>query len=614
MLSFLGTLAAGQAVRKATSYVTKRVTTKTWRGILKNGLESLCESFEWAEDDLESCRITNIVLRTDTVNEILARVGLRLAARSGCQIDSIVIKITLKMKSDLGLFSEPWRIEVVGLTMNLELGADAASLARPLTSNTIESDESASVSNDESAEEKPIVLLHKAIESMHLVIRNVRVSVNSSAPAVDVDVATTATAHLLLQLRELTIATTDAAWQPLPQNAAYGSGGTVHKLLTLSDFQVSSNTEHHATWDEAAAKPMEQIPVSGPSPLPPPPPDPSVPYPPPPPPPAPPSQPPPPPPPPPPPAPEMIIPPKPAAPSAVVESSPGVERSLIHGLCGQIKVTKQLQSALSGSIAKDFIGKCYLVDFSLESAGRPRLSFPSLPVTLEWDEARGAFKTIFTGEIRTSLSHVIQAPELAECMWWHRQLADAFNAVQSDLGSRLATEKRWRAEEHAKVCLLQSKLKQVKEEHEAQQAASRAALAQAEDQKKRLRQQAEQLSRGLDAVIRDGALPPTVAPQLVELAQQAKWLHMSDEGAPELARGAQQGDGYKLGDGTRAIARAASSSVVTAAQAAKSYQLGDGTSAITRAASSSVVTAAQAAKSYQFGDATKGALKILGRK
>jgi hypothetical protein len=591
MLSFLGSLAAGEAVRKATSYVTKRVTTKTWRGILKNGLESLCESFEWAEDDLESCRITNVVLRTDTVNEILARVGLRLAARSGCQIDSIVIKITLKMKSDLGLFSEPWRIEVVGLTMNLEIGADVASLALPLTSSTIESDESASVSNDESAEEKPIVLLHKAIESMHLVIRNVRVSVNSSAPAVDVDAATTATAHLLLQLRELTIATTDAAWQPLPQNAAYGSGGTVHKLLTLSDFQVSSNTEHHATWDEAAAKPMAQIPVSGPSPPPPSPPDPSVPYPPPPPPPAPPSQPPPaglapsrpPPPPPPPPAPEMITPPKPATPSAVVDSSPGVERSLIHGVCGQIKVTKQLQSALSGSIAKDFIGKCYQVDFSLESVGRPRLSFPSLPVTLEWDEARGAFKTIFTGEIRTSLSHVIQAPELAECMWWHRQLADAFNAVQSDLGSRLATEKRWRAEEHAKVCLLQSKLKQLKEEHEAQQAASRAALAQAEDQKKRLRQQAEQLSRGLDAVIRDGALPPTVAPQLLELAQQAKRLHLSDEGAPELARG-------------------------------NSYQLGDGTRSIARAASSSVVTAAQAAKSYQFGDATKGALKMLGRK
>ena len=131
------------------------------------------------------------------------------------------------------------------------------------------------------------------------------------------------------------------------------------------------------------------------------------------------------------------------------------------------------------------------------------------------------------------------------------------------------------------MCLLQSKLKQAKEEHEAQQAASRAALAQAEDQKQRLRQQAEQLSRGLDAVIRDGALPPTVVPQLVELAQQAKQLQLSDEGAPELARGS-------------------------------SYQLGDGTRAIARAASSSVVTAAQAAKSYQFGDATKGALKMLG--
>lgn len=294
------------------------------------------------------------------------------------------------------------------------------------------------------------------------------------------------------------------------------------------------------------------------------------------------------------------MPPKPATPSVVADGSPGVERLLIHGVCGQVKVTKQLRSALSGSVAKDFLGERYHVDFSLECAGRPRLSFPSLPVTLEWDEARGTFKTIFTGEIRTSLSHVIQAPELAECMWWHRQLADAFNAVQSDLGSRLATERRWRAEEHAKVCQLQAKLKQAKGEHEAQQAASHAALAQAQDQTERLRQQAEQLSCGLDAVIRDGALPPTVAPQLVELAQQAKRLYLPAEGAPELARGAssQLGDGYQFGDGTRAIARAASSSAVTAAQAAKST-----------AASTS-----QAAKSYQFGDATKGALKMFGRK
>ena len=194
MFSFLGSLTAGEAMRKATSYVTRKGTTKTWRSVLKRGLEALCESFEWAEDDLESCRITNVVLRTDSVNQILARVGLRLAAM-GCKIDSIVIKITLKMKSDLGLFSEPWHIEVLGLAMNLELGADAASLA--LTSSTNDAGvrvEPASEPADESADEKPIVLLHKAVESMHLVLRDVRVRINSSAPAVDVRVAS---AHLL---------------------------------------------------------------------------------------------------------------------------------------------------------------------------------------------------------------------------------------------------------------------------------------------------------------------------------------------------------------------------------------------------------------------------------
>ena len=294
------------------------------------------------------------------------------------------------------------------------------------------------------------------------------------------------------------------------------------------------------------------------------------------------------------------MPPKPAAPSAVADGRPGVERFLVHGLCGQVKVTKQLRSTLSGSVAKDFLGDRYHIDFSLECAGRPRLSFPSLPITLEWDETRGTFKTIFTGEIRTSLSHVIQAPELAECMWWHTQLANAFNAVQSDLGSRLATEQRWRAEEHAKVCQLQSKLKQAKGDHEAQQAASNAALAQEQDKMERLRQQAEQLSRGLDAVIREGTLPPTVEPQLIELAQQAKRLYLPMDGAPELARAAssQLGDGYQLGDGTRALARAASSSAVTAAQAAKS----------------TAASATQAAKGYQFGDATKGAMKLFGRK
>ena len=547
MFSFLGSLTAGQAVRKATSYVAKKVTTKTWRGVLQKSLESLCESFEWAEDDLESCRITNVVLRTEMVNEILARVGLRLTTE-GCQIDSVVIKITLKMKSDLGLFSEPWHIQVAGLAMNLELLTDTASIALASSTNAREpasepiDEEKSSVGL--SAEEKPIVLLHKAIESMHLVILDVRVRINASAASVDVDAATSATAHLLLQLRELTIATKDAAWQPLPQNATYGSGGTVHKLLMLNDFQASSNTEHSPIW-EAAANTME-----------------------------------------------------PAAPSAVADGRPGVARLLIHGVCGQVKVTKHLRSALSGSVAKDYIGDRYNIDFSLECAGRPRLSFPSLPITLEWDEARGTFKTMLTGEIRTSFSHVIQAPELAECMWWCMQLADAFNAVQSDLGSRLATEQRWRAEEHAKVCQLQSKLKQATEEHDAQQAASGAALAQAQDQTERLRQQAEQLSRGLDAVIRDGGLP-TVAPRLIELAQQAKQLYLPVEGAPELARGASsQGDGYQLGDGTRAIARAASSSVVTAAQAAKS----------------TAASATQAAKSYQFGDATKGALKMFGRK
>lgn len=535
MFGFLGSIVAGQtvgsAVRGTVAAVTKKVTASSWSRILKKTLDHYCTSFEWVEDiSAESCTVTNIVPRSDAINRLLAQFGFRLAADS--KIDKLTIKITLKLRKDLGIFSEPWHIEFSGVSMQLELGS--AEIAQGVDDWSAWSDDASFVSEaseklSETSEKSDWLPLHKAVENMHLVIRNVSVRVNSSTPDTALNAATVARVHLMLRFGELAVATTDADWNELSGTVDLSSGGTVFKKAFVKDFEVTSHTERHAVFELTG--PMD---VTDSARL-------------------------------------------PIAASAIGDTpdadTPDQARVLFQGLCAEVKVTKQLKSALAGSVSKDFLGERYRIDFSLQSTGRPRLSMPSVPIVLEWDETRGTFKSIFDGQIKTSFSHVLEASELAECMWWWRQLTDAFNAAQPGPEAQLANERRWRTEEHAKACRLQSELAQSKAQCDSLTEAARLALSDKEKAKEVIRLQSTQLALGLDSLVHEmqsgGKLNPST---LVELAQQAKLLCDPDSqgsasGATPLSRVGT--DAYRFGDLTVGTAQAV-------AQAAQSYQFGDG--------------------------------------
>lgn len=538
---------AGDAVRAAASWAATKITSKSWSRILKKTLQHFCTSFEWDESAsaVDSCTIKNIVPRTSVVNQLLAKFGLRLAAE-GCKLETCAIKITLKMRSDLGIFSEPWRVEVSGLRLNLELGAapceekaDFDGWEEDMSFVSAESSPQAEFHQGDGQESKGAsdwLPLHKAMENMRLSLSNVSVNVNSSGPDTAIDAATVARVRLMMRLRELAIFTTDEHWKELPSTAEIAGGSTVHKVARLNHLQVTSHTQHvHVFPDEAAeAGTMPDLSKADIS----------------------------------------LETPTPFPPSAMTADQP---RVLIEGVCGEVKVTKQVKSLLSGSVARDFIGERYRIDCSLQSDGRPRLSMPSLPIVIEWDEVREVFKMLFDGQIKTSFSHVIEAPELVECMWWQQQLKDAFNAVQPGLAAQLANEKRWRTEEHTRACQLQSELQNAKVAWKAQDEATRKTLQQQKDEQERARAQAAGLARSLESLVRelDGGsrLDPA---RLVELTQQARLLANPDASTtaagssssnPRLARVGT--DDYQFGDLTAGTAKAVAS-------AAQNYQFGDG--------------------------------------
>ena len=479
----------------------------------------------------ESCTVTNIVPRSAEINRLLAQFGFRLA--TDCKIDQLRIKITLKLRKDLGIFSEPWHIELSGVSMQLELGS--AELVGELGEWSGWSEEASFASEgsdldelSDTGEKSDWLPLHKAVENMHLSIRNVSVRVNSSAPDTELDAATIARVHCVLSLGELALVTTDADWNDLASGTVeLSSGGTVYKKAFLRDLKVSSHTRRLPAFESRAV----DIADAAQAPLP--------------------------------------------ASAVSAEAPEQVEQAsvFLQGLGAEVRVTKQLKSALSGSVSKDFMGERYRIDFSLQSTERPRLSMPSLPFVLEWDETHGKFKSIFEGQIITSFSHTLEASELAECMWWWRQLSDAFNAAQPGLEAQLSTEKRWRTEKHEKVCQLRSELAHCKAHCNSLTEAARQALVDREKAKENVRVQSELLVRRLDSLAREMQSGAKLSPStLIELAQQAKLLGESDgqgsaNGTSPLSRVGT--DDYRFGDLTVGTAQAV-------AQAAQSYQFGDG--------------------------------------
>lgn len=140
MSSVLGLVRGATAVATATasrglSWTTRKLSERTWKAALRRVLRQLCVSYEWVEvtsgDGAPATAvIRNLVLRPEVFNVALARVGWILVSDPGVAggeegedkgaggnapltIGSATVTVTLRLRGDLGLFSEPWRIEMV---------------------------------------------------------------------------------------------------------------------------------------------------------------------------------------------------------------------------------------------------------------------------------------------------------------------------------------------------------------------------------------------------------------------------------------------------------------------------------------------------------------------
>lgn len=56
-------------------------------------------------------RLRNLVLRSEAVTFVFRVLGMRAAEGRASTISSVRIALQLRMRTDLGLFSEPWTIE-----------------------------------------------------------------------------------------------------------------------------------------------------------------------------------------------------------------------------------------------------------------------------------------------------------------------------------------------------------------------------------------------------------------------------------------------------------------------------------------------------------------------
>ena len=136
MSSVLGLVRGATAVAsRGLSWTTRKLSERTWKAALRRVLRQLCVSYEWVEvtsgDGAPATAvIRNLVLRPEVFNVALARVGWILVSDPGVAggeegedkgaggnapltIGSATVTVTLRLRGDLGLFSEPWRIEMV---------------------------------------------------------------------------------------------------------------------------------------------------------------------------------------------------------------------------------------------------------------------------------------------------------------------------------------------------------------------------------------------------------------------------------------------------------------------------------------------------------------------
>ena len=146
------------AATSATRYATRKLTQKTFKVALRKALEHLCERFDLEDygdesgDGCTSVVARNLVLKRASLDALLSRVGLRLADGAGdpqapctiqhlprsssltqtpnptltpdpnqapCTIACVRLVISWRARKDLGLFTEPWRLEIDDLYLQV---------------------------------------------------------------------------------------------------------------------------------------------------------------------------------------------------------------------------------------------------------------------------------------------------------------------------------------------------------------------------------------------------------------------------------------------------------------------------------------------------------------
>jgi len=132
------------AVTTTVAWTTRKLSEKTWKAALRRVLDRICVSYEWVDaagaDAPATAIIRNLVLRRGAVNVPLARLGWSLADPTEAEggddddsseadeepvftIGSATVVVTLRLRSDLGLFSEPWVVELSDVYASCKLGS-----------------------------------------------------------------------------------------------------------------------------------------------------------------------------------------------------------------------------------------------------------------------------------------------------------------------------------------------------------------------------------------------------------------------------------------------------------------------------------------------------------
>lgn len=163
----------------------RQVSKRTWRSVLRRLLDSCCQSYEW-DDELpeasSSARVRNVVLRPSTVDAALRKLGL-CTAGTPCTIARIHVAVQFRLRGDLGLFSQPWTIEIEGVELELRRVADCPDYQPPTREASPQerscTDDSEVEPSDAEKRGSSWLPIHKAVENLRLHVNDMRIRIQA---------------------------------------------------------------------------------------------------------------------------------------------------------------------------------------------------------------------------------------------------------------------------------------------------------------------------------------------------------------------------------------------------------------------------------------------------